>query len=226
MNRASRLGALGILWAGLAFGQEPSPPAGAVPAADAGPAVFDLDGGAPNAPRSWVSADYLLWNVRSAHLPFPLVTSGSVADQVPGALGQPGTRVLYGGSNAGSDLFSGGRLAAGAWLTPGRELGVEAGGFLLERRSAGFQARSDDAGSPLLGRPFFNVLEGGENTFIDSIPGSVAGATSVSSSLRLWGWEANLATQRSLPGGSADLLFGYRTLDLRVNLRIADRLTP
>ncbi len=38
--------------------------------------------------RFYIGAEYLLWKVKGAHLP-PLVTTGSVNDAVPGALGQP-----------------------------------------------------------------------------------------------------------------------------------------
>src|SRR5688500_3965657 len=102
--------------------------------------------------RNWIQADYLLWSVRRTPLP-RLVTTGSILDGVPGALGQPNTRLLY-GSDQDFDLFSGLRVSAGMWLTPAGEFGVEAGGFALERRSVGFDTRSDEAGNPLLGRPF------------------------------------------------------------------------
>src|SRR5580692_7177542 len=43
--------------------------------------------------------DFLIWWVKSGPSHFPLVTVGSDADEVPAALGQPGTHVLFGGDN-------------------------------------------------------------------------------------------------------------------------------
>src|SRR5262245_32961159 len=40
-------------------------------------------------PRWWVNTEYLLWWVRGGPLNTPLVTTGSLADIPPGALGQP-----------------------------------------------------------------------------------------------------------------------------------------
>src|SRR5947209_3363321 len=48
--------------------------------------------------RLWANADYLLWWIRKGPLPVPLVTTGSENDALPGVPGQPGTRVLFGGS--------------------------------------------------------------------------------------------------------------------------------
>lgn len=177
---------------------------------------------APNDHRGWMSVDYLLWSLKGAALPTPLLTTGSVADEVSGALGQPGTRILYGGSEQSFDVFSGMRFGAGFWL-PSGELGIELGGFILEKRVTGFSTQSDANGSPLIGRPFFNPLEDAENTLIDSIPGSVVGGVDIRSELRLWGWEANVTSRWS---DTAHLLLGYRTLDLRESLRITDVVSP
>jgi hypothetical protein len=94
---------------------------------------------APSGPRTWGSADYLLWWVRKAEVP-PLVVTGSPLDAFPGALGQPNTQVLFGNHERNYDTFSGLRLNLGAWLDGDRLWGVEAGGFALERRSVGFSA--------------------------------------------------------------------------------------
>ncbi|HKI30681.1 MAG TPA: hypothetical protein VKA46_02230 [Gemmataceae bacterium] len=46
--------------------------------------------------RFWGGADSLLWWVKDGPLPLPLVTTGNPSDPHPGALGQPGTHVLFG----------------------------------------------------------------------------------------------------------------------------------
>jgi hypothetical protein len=94
--------------------------------------------------------------LKNAPLPVPLVTTGNPNDNDPGALGQPGTRVLLGDSSVGYGTVSGVRASMGAWLDSAATVGIEGGGFVLERRSNGFFATSDNSGSPLLAFPFFN----------------------------------------------------------------------
>ena len=85
--------------------------------------------------RFWVGAEYLLWWIKNAPMPQPLVTTGSLDDDFPGAIGQPGTRVLFGESDIDFGAFSGGRLSAGYWLDCEHTCAFEASGFVLEKRS-------------------------------------------------------------------------------------------
>src|SRR5437016_239223 len=118
----------------------------------------------------------------------------STQDAVAAALGQPGTRVLFGDSNLDYGVFSGIRIAAGINLCSG--LGLEGGYFGLERQSSNFNAASDPNGNPLLGRPFFDTFNNLENNFRTSNPdpatGPWAGATSIASHTRFQGYEINL----------------------------------
>ncbi|HTI52278.1 MAG TPA: BBP7 family outer membrane beta-barrel protein, partial [Planctomycetaceae bacterium] len=66
-----------------------------------------------DAPRVWLRAEALYWWTKSSPLPASLVTSGSAADAVPGALGQPGTSVLIGDENIGISGRGGGRFTLG-----------------------------------------------------------------------------------------------------------------
>ena len=86
--------------------------------------------------RFWVSAEYLYWWTKGSNLP-PLVTAGSPGDAVPGALGQPGTRILFGG-DLDSQGHNGGRFEAGFWLDDSHTVGIEAGYFFLGSRTNGF----------------------------------------------------------------------------------------
>jgi hypothetical protein len=178
-------------------------------------------------PDCWVSADYLLWWVQKSPMPTPLVTSGAVDVANPGALGSVGTNVLVGGSSTDFDAFSGGRVTAGAWLDDHQVFGLEAGGFLLQRRSirAGFS--SDQAGRPLLGIPFLDANTGNEDFAEFTTPGQLVGRVDVSSSLSLGGGEVDLLV--NLFRGSSltlDVLGGFRYLDLREDLRIGGSSAP
>jgi Putative beta barrel porin-7 (BBP7) len=178
----------------------------------------------------WVNTDYLLWRVKNGPVSTPLVTaSNSLTDQPPGALNQPGTRILYGDRPIDYGTFSGFRIGAGVELASG--LALEGGYFFLERRTAGFRASSDSSGAPLLAHPFFNTGIGSQDALLISNPdpatGIFAGTTAIHSHTRLQSWELNLA---ALGYGSESLRFkalaGFRTLSLDEDLTIQDQLNP
>src|SRR5205823_3673536 len=59
--------------------------------------------------RLWFHGEYLLWWIKDSNIP-PLLTTGSPADPLPGALGQPHTTILFGGGNVDNYTRSGGRF--------------------------------------------------------------------------------------------------------------------
>jgi hypothetical protein len=177
------------------------------------------------ATRFWVSGDYLLWWIKDSRLP-ALVTTGSLHDAIPGALGQPGTQVLFGG-DTDNPIRSGGRFRAGYWLTPDQTIGLDGSFFFLGGENAHFGAASD--GLPLLTRPFFNVNSNREDAFLVALPGRQAGSIAASLSSCLWGAEAN-ARGMLFRGASyqVSLLGGFRFLDLHEALHMSemDALEP
>src|SRR3982074_1649492 len=126
------LGSAGQLWAQVppANPSETEPPLTATDPVklSADQAITTLpwttDGGRTN--RVWARGEYLLWWLKNAPLPVPIVTTGdprvgfdlSLGNTVnsAGAIGQPGTRVLLGASDVHFPASSGLRFAAGAWL--------------------------------------------------------------------------------------------------------------
>ena len=172
-------------------------------------------------PVLWGGVDYLMWWSRGVNLP-PLVAIGDPTDTVPGALGQPGTRVLLGGEQ-GFGMMSGMRGSLGGWFNGG-PLGWEAAGFLFERRVNNFSVSSDAAGNPSLYYPIFRPDAGREGSIsiADAVDG-VAGRMTVTSQSRLWGSEANLLLNL---GGSArwcaNLVAGFRYLDLQEGIVFND----
>src|SRR5262249_22525178 len=116
--------------------------------------------------RWYVSAEYLAWWMRGNRVP-PLVTTGSITDPVPGALGQPGTQVLFGGNNLGTGAASGARFMAGYWLTRDHCLGLEGGYWFLGSKVNNFSASSQ--GNPPLFRPFVNET-GAEDVELVAVP--------------------------------------------------------
>lgn len=187
--------------------------------------------GQPQPYQVWARAEYLLWRVKDAPLPIPLVTTGDPQVGFPtinsaGAIGESGTRVLYGNSNIDFGAFSGGRFELGGWLSTDRIVGIEGSGFFLERQSSLFSARSDALGNPPLYFPAFNALAGAERALAIADPLRLfSGDVAVQSTLQLWGAEANgaLTFWRSIGAESAAeaaLLVGFRYADLRESLTI------
>jgi hypothetical protein len=171
-----------------------------------------------------VRADYLLWWIRSGPLNTPLVTTGSPLDAVPGALGQPGTRVLFGDSPLNYGALSGLRLAAGCDL--GWGLGLEAGYFALERSAVNFSLVSDVNGNPLIARPVFNNQLPGENAYSYALPGTAVGSVAVTSQSRLQGGELNLtAPLYQDPSVCFTAFVGFRLVELDENLSVAGNTT-
>ena len=197
-------------------------------------------------PRFWLRSDYLLWFIKKAPVPVPLVTTGPfdpnlIVQPVPavGAIGNPTTKVLYGGQAADLGTFSGMRFEGGFAVDEQGIFALEGGGFLLERRSSSFMTSSDAAGNPRLTLPFNDITGPGESAVAisraDNDPavnngfyfGGLAGKISVNSNSRLWGWEANASAYVYSAGGlRMTALAGFRYLDLDENLVISSSSTP
>jgi hypothetical protein len=177
--------------------------------------------------RCWARAEYLLWWVKGPPIPFPLVTTGDPNTGFPGvnsagAIDQPSTRVLFGGSNQSLDTFSGMRFTLGAWADSDQVFGVEGTGFVLERRASSFALASDAAGNPPLYLPAFNVQTQAERAVAISDPlRGFSGDVAVSSRLQLWGAELNgLVNLWRRSALDVSLLAGFRYADLKENFQL------
>jgi hypothetical protein len=186
----------------------------------------------------YVSAEYLMWWLKQASTP-PLVTGSLATTGVPGAIGQQGTVVLFGGSHIDSDVRSGGRFRAGYWFDDDESCGVEGSFFFLGQRGIHFTAAS--GGVPGLFRPFFKVnstvnADGsvsppGESAEQVAFPGTITGRVSADLSSRLWGADANF--RGNLLGGPlgcgccyrVDGLAGFRYIGFDESLGVAENLT-
>jgi hypothetical protein len=187
--------------------------------------------------RSWARVDYLLWWVKDAPLPVPLVTTGlpSVGFDptlvntvnIAGAIGQPGTQVLYGDHNVHFRPFSGMQLTLGSWIDDDEYFGLEGSGFFLERHTNMFAAASDSAGHPPLYFPIFSDIAGAERAVPIADPlRQFSGNVLVASNLRLWGAQANaMFNLLRYYGMEFSLLAGFRYADLRENLQIFNSTT-
>jgi hypothetical protein len=179
--------------------------------------------------RFWVRGEYLLWYIKNSNFP-PLITTGDPTTDRPGALSVPGTRVLFGSEGEDNKDRSGARITAGWWLDEDEFLGLEASYFVLGSRSIGRAAvSSGDVGSPVLARPFFDVLAGREDSSLVAFPTVAGGAVAAYAHSFLQGAEANAVC--GLCCGEAyrvEALAGFRWLDLDEDLEVTERaqLTP
>jgi hypothetical protein len=164
----------------------------------------------------------LLWFIRGQPLP-PLLTTGPVTDMPPGALGQPGTQVLFGNTSLANNPYSGLRLRGGWWLNDNHGLGIDLGGFILGGNVNRFSDTS--FGNPFLARPFFNVLTGAQSIEAVATPNGLTGTFSAVNTFFLYGAEANL--RRNLLCGCnwyVDGFIGWRLLGLNESLKAQENL--
>jgi hypothetical protein len=101
--------------------------------------------------------EYLIMYFKAFGLP-PLATAGDITDDIPGALGQPGTRIIFGDSRVSAGPSSAFRVTWTSWIIDPEQLGVDASFMIMEQRTVGNTARSDDFGEPVLGRPYFDPV--------------------------------------------------------------------
>jgi len=173
---------------------------------------------------TWTRLDYLLWWVKPVCEKPPTVTTSNATAPNAGALGEPGTTVVLGGSKFEFAGSSGLQPTFGIWFTPDRAVGFEASAFLLEQRAVNQSVvlGSGDAPGYLPYQSPAHVQE----ALPFSIPGVVdAGALAVGRT-RLWGTEANLLTGFQAQRGpcllSATYLFGFRQLDLSESVELTN----
>jgi hypothetical protein len=181
----------------------------------------------PNQERFWFSAGYLVSFMRNERLATPLATTGSLGDLHPAGLGQPGTAVLFGGDPVNFGAFSGVRLGAGVYCGDEQHWSLGWSGFYYFPNTVNYATRSDAAGNPIIARPIFDVVNGFERAFVDSLPGLASGGINIHMRSQLWGTEVNAGYHCCLcEGVRLGTLFGFRYMRLAEDLRISDALTP
>ncbi len=198
-----------------------------------------------NASRFYGGVEYLLWWVKGAPLSAPLVSTGP-AENDEGFLVNSNTTIVYGapfspasGGNGTQNFppFSGSRLTLGYALDYRQDLAAEARVFVLQSRSAGFEAQgnSTDLGGAGARIPVFNTvpytpgsatdLTISENGLPVFIPGILAGKVVITNSLRLWGADATAVFNiRRSPEWELSALAGFQYLDLAEGFDLSDTL--
>jgi Putative beta barrel porin-7 (BBP7) len=198
-------------------------------AAPAGAAELPLPTKAPPPPPAattpfWVDLEFIEWSVTGDKLP-PLVTTGTPPQASAGALGAPGTAILFGNSTVNNDWRPGGQITAGYWFDPGHTSGIELNFFGLADTTTNFAASS--SGSPVLARPFTDATTGLPSSSLVAFPGAVAGSVNVSDRSRLLGagafYRQGIGTWS---GQQVSAFIGYRFLYESDRLGISSTETP
>lgn len=199
--------------------------------------------------RFYGGADYLLWRVKGAPLSVPLVSTGPISTTHHGWLTNTDATVLYGApfppAQGGNDTqsfpnFSGSKITLGYWLDDAKLFAVEAGGFFLQSRSAGFEANSGTDGRPIINIPVYNTTpyapvgrNGGGPPNEDGLPASLpddparfdgdagvfSGGVKITNTLRFWGVNGTgvVVLHRTAPW-QVEALAGARYLNLSESL--------
>jgi hypothetical protein len=172
----------------------------------------------------WLGVEYLMWFLKESPISVPLVTNGVLDNNVPGAAGEAGTRVLIGNQTVNDNAFSGLRWRFGADLG-GSGIGIEAVGFVLDQQRTSFAIPSAMSSPSVLGLPFFSVDQNAEGIALLRFPQTVDGSTSFSLRTNLSGAEVNLGY--SVNAGIVDWVYaGYRYLNLTEALTLNSRFSP
>lgn len=187
----------------------------------------------------YVRGEYLLWGTKGMDLPALVTTSPDGTSQPnAGVLGEDGTDVLFGDESVNSDLRSGGKITVGWWLDPCRRLGIEGDYFVLQDENNGF--RQSSSGDTILARPFYDIVDGTENSSLTSFAGLTSGTIAADAETRFRG--AGVRTIYNLGCGDGmgtscitcrpvttgyrfDAILGYRYLGVDDRLSVVEDAT-
>jgi hypothetical protein len=169
--------------------------------------------------RLQLNAEFISWWVRPGTVP-PLVTSAPPGGI--GALGQPGTQVLFGDDFLTSRAMLGGRFGATYWLGATQQWGIDGNIFFLGRN--GTENTFYSGANGVLARPFFNLNDGGTPfSQLVAAPGLAIGSVAVNNEVSMWGAEVNVRRHLcSAPCARLDGFVGFRYLRFTESLMVTE----
>ncbi len=193
------------------------------------PSAIDCLPVSPTSGCLYAEGDCLLLWFKPVCAAVPILSIGNPRAAVPGAVGQPGTQIVVGGSPPHQFDFP---MTPGAQVTLGWDrgdgaVGVKVSGFIMERATNSQQFNANPNGSPFTYLPY----QAPDNSFQAlpfTIPGVVTGSSEAVGSTRVWGIESNLAIpftiQRCPCAAYGCFLVGGRYLDLTDRVQITNTL--
>ena len=178
----------------------------------------------------YVELEYLLWTIQNPLAPDrPLLTSGTGTSL--GIPGMPGTVNVVSEPDLVPEAFAGFHGRAGLFVDCVWFPGIEVGGFFLGKRHTQAGIGSNVAGTPLLARPFFDTTANVPAARVLAQPGVFVGQFLAEDNFDMWGVDASSVIclyEEQLYGRkfTADLLVGYRYLNIDEGLKISDLSAP
>lgn len=180
-------------------------------------------------PRWYGQVDFLIWWAKGNNMP-PLVTTSP--DGTPrvdaGVLGRPGTEVLHGDEGVDGNYRPGMRFVLGYWIDDCQTTALDMTWFSLDDGANTGNFYDQAVGtplSPILARPFFNVLSGLQDSELVAFPGVIEGGVQVETSSEMH--SLSLLLRRNLWReccNRLDVVGGYRYWRYREGLAIREQL--
>lgn len=177
----------------------------------------------------YADAELLLLWFKPVCASIPVVAIGNPSDAVPGAIGQPGTKVVVGGQPPHKfefPLTPGWQVTFGWGRGDGR-IGFEFSGFIMAQASNSQTFNADSNGFPYTYLPY-TAPDNSFQALPFTIPGVVTGGSVAVGSTKLWGTSSTLTLPFSIDRGDFALYgtmqVGARYLDLTDQVNVTNSL--
>jgi hypothetical protein len=220
-----------LICTGTTFAQVPGTPDPVVPASPV-PMVAvesDIELSPPATNIFHAEVEFHLRWFKSVCASVPIVSIGDPLAPIPGALGQPGTQIVVGGSPPHKFEFP---MTPGVQVTLGWNrndggIGWEFSGFIMEQAANSQHFAADANGSPNTYLPY----QAPDNSFQAlpfTVPGLVTGGSMAIGSTKIWGIQSDITMPFAVDRGDSTFfgkfLVGGRYLDLTDRVRVTNAL--
>ncbi len=185
--------------------------------------------------RMFLRGEYLGWWMDPMQTPPLVTTSPTGTPQNQAAFnGGASTRTLFGGE-INDEYRSGVRVQGGWYVDPSRYWAI--GGDYYQLFGEGDTFSADSTTNPILGRPFFDIVNARETAQLLSFPGLATGGVNVNTDTQLRSFGIHLqADALNAPGSVSqiasscareprlDVLVGYRYVSLEDEIHVIENL--
>ncbi len=166
-----------------------------------------------------------MWWGKGDHVPALVTTSPEgTARNEAGVLGAANTSVLFGDASLNNEFRSGERFTVDYWFDPDHCTAIEASYLGLGEHTDSFSASSQ--GTPILARPYYNVISASQESELIAYPGVATGSVNMAATTDFQGAEVLLRRNWFRQcGGRVDFLVGYRYARLADDLQMDESKT-
>ena len=186
--------------------------------------------------RMFLRAEYLGWVMDGMQTPALVTTSPAGTPQNQAAfIGGINTTTLFGGE-INDEYRQGARIQGGWYVDPNRYWAI--GGDYYQLFGDGDTFSASTATNPILGRPFFDIIQGRETAQLTSFPGRSTGSIGIDTDTQLQSFGFHIqADALNAPGSQSqiasgcgreprlNMLLGYRYVGLDDNININENVT-